>query len=879
MSKIETPRTIYLKDYQPPEFTIESVSLDFDLSEPVCRVVNRMAIVRSGEGDAPLRLDGSPDLKPVSVSLDGGVLEPSVYDLTPDTLTIKDVPGRFTLEIVTDLKPQENTRLMGLYQSGGNFCTQCEAEGFRRITYYLDRPDVMARYSVRIEADRVKYPVLLSNGNLVEKGELAGGRHWVRWDDPFPKPSYLFALVAGDLALLEDYFITGSGRRVRLCLYAAEGDIGKCDYAMAALKKSMKWDEDTFGLEYDLDIYNIVAVSDFNMGAMENKSLNIFNTKYVLARPETATDQDFEGIETVIGHEYFHNWTGNRVTCRDWFQLSLKEGLTVFRDQEFSSDMGSRAVKRIEDVRILRAHQFSEDAGPMAHPVRPHAYMEINNFYTVTVYNKGAEVIRMMHTLLGPDHFRKGMDLYFERHDGQAVTCDDFAAAMQDASNIDLGQFKLWYEQAGTPLLHVKDAYDADQREYRLTVTQNVPDTAGQTSKKPMHIPLQVGLLNDNGAEMRVELDGDGTANGSGYLLNIRDNKQHFLFRNVPSRPVPSLLRGFSAPVMMASSLTRADLMFLLANDNDPFARWEAGQQLATGIILDLIRDIQNNRKPILSGDFIEAIAAVLDDRTLDPALAAEAVDLPSEIYLGQLMDVIDPDAIHQAREFVRDELLRSLADRWQAAYENNQGGAYSLDRGEKARRKLKNTALGYLMQNDSRAAIDLAFRQFEMADNMTDRIAALIALSGADAPARQQALAAFYEQWKNEALVIDKWFTLQALSKRETTLADVQKLAAHPAFTLKNPNRARALIGAFTAGNQVRFHDKSGVGYRFLADMILKLDSRNPQMASRLIVPFSRLRKYDSARQGLIQAELERIVKQDGLSKDVYEIAAKSLE
>lgn len=814
------------------------------------------------------------------MALDGEALAEGGYRIEGDKLVICGVPDSFSLTIATRIKPQENLALEGLYKSSGNYCTQCEAEGFRRITYYPDRPDVLSVFSVRIEADKAKYPLLLSNGNLVEEGDLADSRHFARWDDPFPKPAYLFALVAGDLATLEESFTTRSGREVALKIHAAAGDLDKCGHAMESLKKSMKWDEEVFGLEYDLDEYNIVAVSDFNMGAMENKSLNVFNTKYVLARADTATDTDFDGIEGVIAHEYFHNWTGNRVTCRDWFQLSLKEGLTVFRDEEFSSDMGSRAVKRIEDVRALREHQFPEDAGPMAHPVRPESFIEINNFYTMTVYHKGSEVIRMMHRLLGAERFRKGMDLYFQRHDGQAVTCEDFAAAMEDASGVDLSQFRLWYSQAGTPALDVTGEYDAAAREYRLRVKQSCPSTPGQSAKKPMHIPLAVGLLDSAGQDLDIEAPEGSEKLGGDFVLHVKQPEEVFVFKEITEEPTPSLLRGFSAPVTLKSDLSRDQQMFLMAHDGDSFARWEAGQTVAGEIIHDLVGDIEAGNALKLGGDFVDAVSALVRDEDTDKALLAKALVLPSEVYLGQSMPVVPVDALHQARDFVRQALATRLYDDWLALYRGlSSNAAYSLEGPEKARRALKNVALGYLMLSEEDEARELAHAQFHTADNMTEALAALATISASDDPGREGALAVFYEKWQGEPLVIDKWFALQASSPRHDTLSVVQTLTAHPAFTMKNPNRMRALVGGFAVLNQVRFHDASGDGYRFLADAVIELNGFNPQVAARMLGPLVQWRRFDQARQALMRGELERILALEGLSPDVFEVVSKSLK
>ncbi|MGY0831215.1 aminopeptidase N [Azospirillum argentinense] len=878
-----TPKAIRLQDYRPPAHLIDTVDLFFDLGEEVTTVRAQLGLRRNPARDdaaaLPLTLDGQR-LELVSVALNGQPLGDADYTVTPDHLTVHSVPETFTLETVVRIKPQENTALEGLYKSSGNFCTQCEAEGFRKITYFADRPDVMARYTTTITADKARYPVLLSNGNLIESGDLPDGRHRAVWEDPFPKPCYLFALVAGTLVHQEDRFRTVSGRDVTLRIYVEPGNEDKVDHAMRSLIKSMRWDEEVFGLEYDLDIFNIVAVGDFNMGAMENKSLNVFNTKYILAKPETATDQDFLGIEAVVAHEYFHNWTGNRVTCRDWFQLSLKEGLTVFRDQEFSSDMNSRAVKRIADVQRLRTVQFPEDSGAMAHPVRPDSYVEINNFYTPTVYDKGSEVIRMYHTLLGPQGFRKGMDLYFQRHDGQAVTCDDFAAAMSDATGVDLTQFKRWYRQAGTPELDVTGAYDEAAKTYRLTVKQTVPPTPGQPVKEPMHIPLVMGLLGPDGADLPLRLTGEAEPAGTSRTLHITEAEQTFTFVDVPARPVPSLLRGFSAPVKLRADLTDGDLTFLMANDSDAFNRWEAGQTLATRLLLSLVADRQAGRELALPRSFIDAVGAVLKDADQDPAFAAQALVLPTESYLGTQMEVIDPDAIHAVREFARRRLAEALRPGWLDTHRRNAGNEpFSVDAAAIGRRALKNLCLAYLMALEDEEALGLCLGQYRGAQAMTDVMAALQFLSNSNAPERDEAIASFYERWKGEALVVDKWFGVQATSHRPDALERVTALLAHPAFEIRNPNKVYALIGGFAGGNPVRFHDTSGAGYRFLADQVLRLDPMNPQVAARMVGPFSRLRRYDATRRALMKAELERIVATPGLSPDVFEVASKSLE
>ncbi len=876
-----TPQTIYLSDYTPPAYRILTVDLRFELGEDFATVHSRLRIVHTGATapGTPLALDGQ-HLELISLALDGTPLAADRYQVDADRLTLFDPPTEFTLEVIIRTRPQDNTALEGLYQSSGNFCTQCEAEGFRRITYFLDRPDVMAVFTTTLVADKARYPALLSNGNLVASGELDEDRHWATWHDPFPKPCYLFALVAGHLHFIEDTFTTRSGRTVTLRIYVEPENIDQCDHAMDSLKQAMAWDERRFGLEYDLDLYMIVAVGDFNMGAMENKGLNIFNTKYVLARPETATDADYQGILGVIGHEYFHNWTGNRVTCRDWFQLSLKEGLTVFRDQEFSSDLGSRGVKRIEDVRILRSSQFPQDAGPMAHPVRPDSYIEINNFYTVTVYNKGAEVIRMMQTLLGQDGFRRGMDLYFQRHDGQAVTCDDFVAAMADANRANFRQFQRWYHQAGTPELTVSDAYDPATSCYTLTVRQSCPPTLGQPYKEPFHLPLTLGLLDAQGRDLPLQLAGESEPQGTTRVLELREPKHTFHFINVPTRPVLSLLRGFSAPVKVNSSESDDDLRFRLAHDSDDFNRWDASQALAMRAILGLVADRQSGRSWTLPESFSDAFGRALTSN-VDPALLAQVLTLPGETWLAEQMTVVDVDGIHAARRFVQQMLAERLRAPLRTVYEtlhDRESTGYRVDALAIGQRALKNVCLDYLMQLDEPTERALALKQFHSAGNMTDQLGALAPLANCEGPERTEALAAFYDRWRDEPLVVDKWLTLQATSRLRGTLGIVQQLMAHEAFNLRNPNKVRALIGAFCQANPVHFHAADYSGYTFLADQALALNAFNPQIAARLMAAFTRWRHYDSMRQQGMRSQLERILAAPALSPDVYEIAAKSL-
>jgi len=873
-----TPKPIRLADYTPPAYTIETADLRFDLDPATTRVTATLRVRRhAGAPGDPLVLNGE-HLDLISVAIDGDELGPDAYHTDERTLTIPEAPEAFELTVVTETHPKDNTALEGLYQSSGNFCTQCEAEGFRRITYFLDRPDVMATYSTTIFADKNDYPVLLSNGNPVDSGDLEGGQHWARWEDPYPKPCYLFALVAGDLACHEDAFTTASGREVTLRIYTEPHNEGKTDHAMASLKKAMRWDEETFDLEYDLDLFQIVSVDDFNMGAMENKGLNVFNSKLVLANPDTATDADFQAIEAVISHEYFHNWTGNRITCRDWFQLSLKEGLTVFRDQQFSSDMGSAPVKRIDDVRMLRTQQFPEDNGPMAHPVRPDSYIKIDNFYTLTVYEKGAEVIRMMHTLLGADGFRKGMDLYFQRHDGQAVTCDDFAAAMSDANGRDLTQFKRWYSQAGTPHLKVEEAYDEEASEYYLTVRQHTPATQGQDHKEPVVIPLRMGLIGRDGEPVRVNLAHRETTECE-CVLEITEEEQTFVFEDVPERPVASLLRGFSAPVILERELDDETLRFQMAHDSDAFNRWDAGQTLVRRRVIAFMADLDNGVDPKLPKDDAEAFRKVLNSEDLDDALKAEALTLPSAEAIGEDLAIIEPDKFVSAR----DSLVRQLAD----ALEQDFAGTYrlrandqqyTLDAAAIGRRRLKNLCLGYLGWLDKDDYVQHAIDQINVARNMTDVIAGLRVLTHLDRPEREEELEAFYEKWKDDPLVTDKWLALQATAKRDNVIEDVKRLMEHPAFSRRNPNRIRSLIGAFAMGNFEGFHRADGEGYKLLADFVIELDPINPQIASRLVQAMIRWRRFDKPRQGMLMEQLQRVIAVKGCSENTYEVVTRAL-
>jgi len=877
----EKPQAIFLKDYMPPAYLVEKINLQVELGEEVTKVestINLFANEKYPEKGAALTLAGS-DMKLVSVAINGETLSAEQYTLTDESLTIAKVPEKFTLVINNEIKPQENTSLEGLYKSSGNFCTQCEPEGFRKITYYLDQPDVMASFTTKIIADKEKYPVLLSNGNMIDSGDLDGNMHFATWEDPFKKPSYLFALVAGDLVYIEDSFTTMRNREIPLRIYVQKRNIDKCQHAMESLKRSMKWDEEAFGREYDLDLFMIVSVDDFNMGAMENKGLNIFNSALVLAKPETATDMDFDRIEGVIGHEYFHNWSGNRVTCRDWFQLSLKEGFTVFRDQSFSADMTSHAVKRIQDVSILRTHQFREDGGPLSHPVRPASYVEINNFYTLTVYNKGAEVVRMYNTLLGREKFRKGTDLYFDRHDGNAVTTDDFRKAMEDANDVDLTQFERWYSQAGTPVLKVTTAYDEAAKKYTITMAQSCPATPGQDTKEPFHIPVAVGLLGADGADLPMQLEGETEAYaGNSRVLELKESEHNFVFVNVNEKPVPSMLRGFSAPVKLEYEYTENELAFLMANESDDFNRWDAGQRLSLIVMKSLIEDYKAGKELKMNEAYANAFGKTLADATLDKRLVAEALILPEESYLAELIKDVDPDAVHAVRSFVRKSLATKhrqlLLDTYKA---NVIDGEYAIDGESIGKRSLKNISLGYLMDLGEQEIIDIAMKQFKGGNNMTDVMAALTTLANCDCPEKDEALQAFYEKWKDEPLVMDKWLLIQATSSLPDTLENVIKLTEHPVFTMSNPNKVRSLIAAFCMRNPVRFHEASGKGYEFLADKVLYLNKHNPLMGARMLNPLSSWRKYEENRRQLMCAQLDRVLAEPELSKDVYEIASKS--
>jgi aminopeptidase N len=879
--RTEEARPVRLEDYRPPDWLVESVELDVSLDPTATQVRAALTLRPNGNGaaPAPLMLDGE-SLKLRALKLDGAALPPEQFVATPDRLTIAQPPQRrFRLEIETVVDPSANTQLLGLYRSGAIYCTQCEAEGFRRITYFPDRPDVMAVYTTRIEAEKADAPVLLANGNLVASGDVPGTtRHFAVWHDPFPKPSYLFALVGGKLACVEDRFRTMSGRDVTLRIYVEPGKESRCVYAMDSLKRAMRWDETAFGREYDLDIFMIVAVSDFNMGAMENKGLNVFNDKYVLASPETATDNDFERIEAIIAHEYFHNWTGNRITCRDWFQLCLKEGLTVFRDQEFSADQRSRAVERISDVRGLRAHQFVEDAGPLAHPVRPTVYREINNFYTATVYEKGAEVVRMLMRLLGPEHFRTGMNLYFARHDGEAATIEQFVQCFADASGVDLTQFMLWYSQAGTPEVVATGSYDARAKTYRLDLAQSVPATPGQPSKEPMVVPLAIGLVGRDGRDLPLKL-GDGRAIERG-VLTLAKPAETFLFADVGEPPVPSLNRGFSAPIKLIANLGADDLRFLAAHDADPFNRWQALQTLATRLLVDNTAALCANGAVRQDPGLLDALGAILADGALEPAFVALALTLPGEADIArEIARDVDPDAVFAARSALRGAVGEHLAEPLFDHYRRlSESGPYEPDAESAGRRTLRNTCLDLLVATRRADAIVLAARQYRAANNMTDRMAALSTLSLCDVPERTAAFDDFYARYADDPLIVDKWLTLQATVPEPATLDRVKALTNHPAFSFANPNRVRALIHAFALANQKEFNRADGAGYDFVVDTVLALDPKNPQVAARLLSALKSWRMLEPARRARAQAALRRVAAAPSLSPDVGDIVQRAL-
>ncbi|MCS3605218.1 aminopeptidase N [Erwinia rhapontici] len=867
----QLPQAKNRHDYRAPDYTITDIDLTFNLDASTTQVTAVSQIKRLGASGAELRLDGE-DLTLISLHVDD---QPwPHYRQEEGALVLQQLPESFTLKIVNDIHPDKNTALEGLYKSGEALCTQCEAEGFRHITWYLDRPDVLARFTTTIIAEQKHYPFLLSNGNRVDAGHMEDGRHWVKWQDPFPKPCYLFAVVAGDFDVLRDSFTTRSGRDVALEIFVDRGNLDRADWAMTSLKNSMKWDEERFGLEYDLDIFMIVAVDFFNMGAMENKGLNVFNSKYVLAKAETATDKDYLGIEAVIGHEYFHNWTGNRVTCRDWFQLSLKEGLTVFRDQEFSSDLGSRAVNRIDNVRVMRGSQFAEDASPMAHPIRPEQVIEMNNFYTLTVYEKGSEVIRMLHTLLGEENFQKGMQLYFERHDGSAATCDDFVQAMEDASNVDLSQFRRWYSQSGTPVLSVRDDYNPELEQYTLHVTQMTPPTADQKEKLPLHIPLDIELYDGEGQVIPLQHNGHPVH----HVLNVTESFQTFVFDKVYFQPVPSLLREFSAPVKLDYNWSDAQLTFLMQHARNDFARWDAAQSLMANYIKINVARQQQGQPLSLPLHVADAFRAVLLSESSDPALMALILSLPGENEIAELFDIIDP----QANAVVREALVRTLAteleDELLAVYYASQTPEYRIEHADIGKRSLKNVCLSYLAFADVPQADKLVSAQYHHANNMTDTVAALSAAMAAQLPCRTALFADFDERWHQDGLVMDKWFALQATSPAADVLAQVRVLLSHRSFTLSNPNRIRSLIGAFASANPSAFHAADGSGYQFLTEILSDLNTRNPQVAARMIEPLIRLKRYDAGRQALMRQALEQLKGLDKLSGDLFEKITKAL-
>jgi len=869
----QLPQVKYRHDYRAPDYTITDISLDFELDADTTLVTATSKIKRLVAENTALVLDVGNDITLKSVSVNGQSW--TDYQLNDGSLVINNVPDAFELTIANEIHPAKNTALEGLYLSGEALCTQCEAEGFRHITYYLDRPDVLARFSTRIVADKARYPYLLSNGNRIEQGELEGGRHWIKWQDPFPKPCYLFALVAGDFDVLRDKFTTRSGRDVALELFVDRGNLDRADWAMESLKQSMKWDETRFNLEYDLDIFMIVAVDFFNMGAMENKGLNVFNSKYVLAKAETATDKDYLGIEAVIGHEYFHNWTGNRVTCRDWFQLSLKEGLTVFRDQEFSSDLGSRSYNRIDNVRVMRGAQFSEDASPMAHPIRPEKVIEMNNFYTLTVYEKGSEVIRMLHTLLGETQFQAGIQLYFERHDGSAATCDDFVQAMEDASNVDLSLFRRWYSQSGTPILTVRDDYDVEKQQYTLTVSQRTPATPDQPEKLPLHIPLDIELYDPQGNVIALKQNGQTVNN----VLNVTEAEQVFVFEDVAYQPIPSLLREFSAPVKLDYKYGDHQLTFLMKHARNDFSRWDAAQSLlAIYIKLNVARHQQ--KQPLsLPLHVADAFRAVLLDDTIEPALAAQILTLPSENEIAELFDIIDPQAISAVHEAITRCLATEMADEFLAVYNANRLPAYRVEHGDIGKRSLRNTCLSYLAFGDAELANKIVQAQFEQADNMTDSLAAMSAAVAAELPCREALMAAYDERWHQDGLVMDKWFILQSTSPAADVVKKVRSLLTHRSFSMGNPNRVRSLIGAFAQANPSAFHAEDGSGYQFLVEMLTDLNTRNPQVAARMIEPLIRLKRYDKNRQALMRSALEQLKALPNLSGDLFEKISKALD
>jgi len=871
------PQTIYLKDYQVSPFLVDTTDLLFDLGDEQTRVTTKMAVRRnpdSSDKTGALELNSKGDVQLQWIAVDGQRLDSSAYSLSDNLLSLPDLPDSCVVSTEVLIQPQLNTSMMGLYRSRTMYCTQCEAEGFRRITYFPDRPDIMSVFTVKIVADKARYPVLLSNGNAIERADLDAGRHTVTWHDPFKKPSHLFALVAGTLSVVEDSFTTMSGREIPLQIFVEEKDLDKCDHAMLSLKNSMGWDEEVYGREYDLDIFMIVAVDDFNMGAMENKGLNIFNTSAVLANPKTTTDASFLRVEGIVAHEYFHNWSGNRVNLRDWFQLSLKEGFTVFRDCQFSADMNSPTVKRIEDVSYLRTHQFAEDGGPMAHQVQPDSYMEINNFYTLTVYEKGAEIVRMYHSLLGAETYRKATDLYFDRHDGQAVTIEEFVSAMEDASGRDLTQFRRWYKQAGTPVVRVRSEYDAAANTYTLDFQQSCPATPGQSEKLPLVIPVKLGLVGADGVDMQLNAAGQTET-----VFEITEASQQLVIENIKQEPVPSLLRGFSAPVKLDYDYSPEQLAHLMANDSDGFNRWDACQTLCLAVLTQLIDDSKHDRPMIVDGELVEAFKALLTDTSLDPAMVALMLQLPSESLLHEEAETIYVDAIHDARLFMRTALAGCLMDELQVVYQQNiTDQAYKPNVEQMGSRSLKNAALGYLMLVGT--GIELAWAQFQNADNMTDQAAALSALVNCPEASdyASQALNLFEQKFRDEALVMNLWLQIQATNTQANGLQRVIELMDHKAFTMTNPNKIRSLIGAFASANHVNFHSQDGSGYRFLTEQILALNTVNPQVAARLVTPLTKWKKFPEPNRQLMQNALQDIAKEPNLVKDLQEIVSKSL-
>lgn len=880
--KSAKPRTIHLKDYRPPSHLIDHVHLDIALSGRDTRVRSKLKIRPNDAADkaGPLELDGE-QLELGDILLNGKKLPASAFDVSDDRLTIHKPPARaFDLEIETGVHPDDNKALQGIYRSRGVYCSQCEAQGFRRITYFLDRPDVLSTYSVRLEADREEAPVLLSNGNPGKRGLLRSNRHYSEWHDPFAKPSYLFALVGGDLGFITSNFKTQSGRDVILNIHVEHGKEARAEWAMDCLKRSMAWDEKRFGREYDLDVFNIVAVSDFNMGAMENKGLNIFNDRLILASPETATDTIYAAIESVVAHEYFHNWTGNRITCRDWFQLCLKEGLTVFRDQEFSGDERSRAVQRISDVRQLKAMQFPEDAGPLSHPVRPETYIEINNFYTATVYEKGAELVRMIQTLAGEDGFRKGLDLYFDRHDGQAATIEDFIKCFEDANGLDLSHFALWYSQSGTPELVCGLQWDRSDKTATLTVEQVLSPTPGQSRKKPLHIPLKLGLINDNGDDMELSLQGEGSvANG---ILNVTERKQSFTFEGIGSRPVPSLLRGFSAPVNVTVDLSDRDLEFLLAHDGDLFNRWQAGNAYATRLMKQIVAAHSEGKRSSRGAGFAKAVRDTVTNDGLEPAYRAEILKLPSQADLArEIKENINPDHIFRAHRQLLKLTGTTLGDDLEDLYDRMtpKRNRFSPDSKSAGKRALRNAALALLVARGTEDDMDRLARHYFKATNMTDQAYALFLIAANDVPYRAQALDHFFEQWKTDHLVIDTWFAAQAQSPLPKALQHIETLTRHPLFSLTAPNKVRALVGNFAMANPVQFNRADGAGYDFVASQVLALDQFNPQIAARILGAFRSSKGLEPKRRSLARKALQRVAKADKTSKDVFEIVSKMLD